>query len=188
MGHVRPALFGETGKKLGSNKAQDVPPDICRPDLLPLASIKQDTSVRDQLQQKVEVTDIPAQHSQAKLASLQEENAFIDRSEPIVFLVTLGARKDAAEDRRSPDDVGISFEQPVRPHDFYCLSDGFERFRSSGIGGFESADRMHQLGDGDGAMVREPDIDELVDNIRQLALDLVDVDAGIEQDSRSGCC
>jgi hypothetical protein len=119
------------------------------------------------------------------LNACRKLHAVIDGPQPIVLLVALRPREDPAQDRSSTDNVGIRFKKTVRPHQLDYVADTSDRIRRSDNSWIEPADRMHKVGNADRAVVRWPDVEEVVHGSRQLALDLVDVDARIEQETLS---
>lgn len=144
-------------------------------------SIHKDSSSRHELKKEIELDDITRDDGKSELLRLEEQGAVLQRLEPLMPRIALQSAQHAREQGSPPQNLGIGCENAVRGHGFDLLADDSDHRTCSFILGIERTSRMHEFLDGDRRMIDLPRVDQTLNDQRRVALHLVDIDAGIEQ-------
>ena len=137
------------------------------------------------MEQNIIVADIRSQDNQAELLRLKEQHAVLERAQAAVLFIALAAAEHPRQRRTTSENLGVRRKDTMWWHRSDLLADHVNDSGSSRVGWIQYADRVHQFLDRDSRMIDLSLRDQIVQDLRRTILHLIDVNAGIKQNSLS---
>jgi len=146
-------------------------------------SIQQDSAFGPELQHVIEIHDVATEKHEPVSLRLKEKNAVVQGLHALVRGVAQKPAHQTGHQGGFRERVRLRGEDPVRRHGPDKIADLFHHTFRPCIARVEPANRVHEFLDGHHGMTKMPLSEQVIQMLRRLVLELIDINAGVQEQS-----